>query len=86
MQKMICKINIGDQMQQLFIHNDDWPRDKVYWMQIKDMPNFIVKHPEANEVHLFGAESFISKIVNETAAKEKAKYTDEPFHTFILNE
>lgn len=73
MKSIICKIQLGLGLQQLFIKKDGDKIESVK-MPIKDIAKFIVNQEQDVEMFFSGSKDFFLKIKQQTEELEIAKY------------
>lgn len=81
----IVKINSFDIMQTVFISD----HKKVTgftpcYIKLLEIPDFLMTLEDLTDVHIFGSENYINKIVEATKKKEYTKYNENKI-TFYIN-
>lgn len=75
--RMVCKINIGTRMQQVFIEGEKYSKKKTietFWMPLDDISTFIADHEDVEDVYLVGPMAITKHIQKIAETKEQEQY------------
>lgn len=86
--KAICKINIGDMYQTVYIENEKYENKKTlehHSILLKDLPNFFAKLKDVNDIYISGvSKEFGLSIEKETRMLQYQKENkDTKFFHYI---
>lgn len=80
MATIICKINLGIKMQQVYIESKKYSDKKIvetYQLPIDDLATFIAKHEDVKQARLSGPKFYLEKIEKDTKEIEMRQYSKE---------
>ena len=79
--KAICKINIGQMFQTVYVENEKYGSKKTlenYQILLKDLPTFFADLNDVNDIYLFGiSKEFGLSIEKETKIIQNQKYNKD---------
>lgn len=86
MSKIILKVQPTDKMQEVHVltaTKNGVSTDKVYGVELNQLPKFIVNQNGVEEVHFKGNSSFAQKIIDEAKMEEFTKYSENKILYYI---
>lgn len=87
MSKILLKIQPADKYQEVHVFvnrkEDGISTDKVYGVELNQLPKFIVGLDNVKEVHFKGNSSFAQKVIDETKVEELTKYSENKILYYI---
>lgn len=89
MSKIVCKIQIGLQKQDVIVYGQKYSNKQTiehHSLNFKEIPDFISNQSDIKEVYLSGPKSFIHKIEEDTKNKEIQKYSIIKTKFYYINE
>lgn len=74
MAQAACTINLGVQLQKVFVKTTD-TEAKVFYVSLEDMPTFLASHDNIKSFIVKGNKDYVGKIERETKEKELSQYS-----------